>query len=59
MLTNRDFNVRSLRLLRECMSMQAEEAHYDADRPTTEFRDCVFAAGIAIFVRKRSLPVIV
>lgn len=58
-LSNGDFRVRSLRLLQECMSMQAEEAHFDADRPTTEFRDCVFAAGIAIFVRKRSLPVIV
>ena len=59
MLGNGDFQVRSLRLLLECMSMQAEEASHDADRKTTEFRDCIFAAGIALFVRKRSLPIII
>jgi hypothetical protein len=58
-LHDRSFKVKSRRLLKECMSMQAEEAHYDADRPTTEFRDCIFAAAIALFVGKKSLPLVV
>lgn len=59
MLSRREFEVRSLRLLDECLAMQAEEAHHDADVPTTEFRDCIFAAAIALFVRKRSMPIII
>jgi hypothetical protein len=57
-LGNGEFHPRSLRLIRECMAMQAEEAHADADKPATEFRDCIFAAAIALYIRRKSIPII-